>query len=198
MENDRQKYFAVMDESISHKGGKATYVISASIFREPKFRIDELFINFLVGAKIFKTNRFYARKRFGRIKSALLWNRDNFAFNICSADTSTDMNFESARQFCLAKVLVALNGLEVSRCIMDSRENPDANDSMAPNREDLLTLKLLKEDFLVASELVLVHLTDHQCPLIGTADVVSWSARRFIIGEDDAYWRIISNNSIIV
>ena len=198
MKLEIDKYFAVLDESISHTESKSTYVISASIFREPKFRIEELFMDFLLGARIFKTNRFYARKRTSRIKSALVWNRDNFAFNVCGAESSINMNFESSRQFCLAKVLIALNGLAVSRCIMDSRENPDSLDSMAPNREDLITLKLLKEEHLVGNDMELVHQTDHQCPLIGTADVVSWSARRFLIGEGDAYWKIISGNSMII
>ena len=195
---EKRKLFAVMDESFSDKSGVFFYVIAASIFQEPRNRVEKVFIEFLLGAKIFKTNRLNTRKRFGRIVSALIWNRENLAINICSWEAGEVSSQESSRQYCLAKLLIELSNNEVFRCVMDSRANPAVNDVMAQNRVDLRTLELLKEELLINSKIELIHLTDHQCPLIGTADAVSWSARKFLIGDTPEYWNVISGNSILI
>jgi hypothetical protein len=198
MTRTKDQYFAVLDESISQNGNVSTYVIAASIFKEPRIDVERVFITFLEGARIFKTNRLWARKRYNRIRTALKWNCLNSSLNICSWHVGENFNQEGLRQFCLAKVLIALQEKEVWRCIMDSRANPDAQDWSEPNRKDLYTLGMLRRQRLISERLELSHLTDHECALIGTADVVSWSTRKYLIGEDPTFWNLISSHSILI
>ncbi|CAB4958080.1 unannotated protein [freshwater metagenome] len=198
MSQEAQRFFAVMDESISQNGEFLIYVISAAIFKEPRFAVEKVFREFLAQAQIFKTSYLADRKRFARIMSALKWNLKHAEMNISSWDSGNLLNQEMSRQFCLAKLLVTLQGQGVSRCIMDSRENPNAFDPQGPNKRDLHTLNYLREELLLSNRIELIHLRDDQLKLIGCADLISWVTRKHLLGEESSFWDVVSPKSLLI
>jgi len=187
-----------MDESISQNGEFSIYVISAAIFKEPRFAMETIFQEFLAKAHIFKTSYLADRKRFARIMSALKWNLKHAELNISSWDSGTLLSQEGSRQYCLAKLLITLQREGVTRCIMDSRENPNAFDPQGPNKRDLHTLNYLREELLLSNGIELIHLRDDQLKLIGCADLISWVTRKHLLGEESSFWDVVSPKSLLI
>lgn len=109
-------------------------------------------------------------------------------FNLVVVRNEHRINQERARQECLERLLIELNGQKIFSLTLDSRESIVGTDPQVRNKKDLATRRRLTTAGNISRNMRMTHCHDHQEQLLWVPDAVGWAHRRHLLLGDSELW----------
>ncbi len=190
---------AYIDESFSpQRKGTPIYALAAVVIAGDSTLIRKRLQERFAGVVPFKTSTLANMGHGDKVMEMLDWIATNAKINVVVAQMPYQGHCESARQICLATLLIELNGLRVNRVVLDSRGSPFARDPKRLDRLDRRTVHELREQKFISRNMEALHYTEIQEPLVWLADAVAWSAQRHISLLSSDHWSRVESMSRII